>query len=562
MEGRPGGPLAHRPVQHERAVAVALALIAALAYANSLANGFTLDDTAIILQNSLVHSLTGVVRAFAHPYWPEMWGWGQYRPLAIASFSVQWWLGGGAPWVFHLANIAWHATACVLLWRLLMHWLPPVGAIGGALWFALQPVHVEAVASVVGQTELMAATFVLAACLAHRRGQRLAELWFALALLSKESGIVFLGLALLMDVLDGVRRPALYIRYVVVAALYAAAFGVMFAGQSVLKVAPAWYHAGTGERWLTMVGVVPEYVRLLVAPFSLHYEYGPRMIVLATSLTPAVALGAILLVVAVVVAVTARTPAPAITLGLAWFAIAIAPVANVFFASGVVLAERTLYLPSAGAALIVGWLAVWAADRMPRRAVALATVCLVAFAARTWTRTPVWHDDVALTIASVHDSPLSYKAHHAAGVLLAETGHWPEAAAQYQMARQLFPLDGDAYRGGAEAAMVVHNYDVAAALLDSARRLAPHQVQPWIRLADVRYRQGRFREAEALAFGAYEMCPDSTRAIAIVVNAALRVGDIHGAAAAVKRGLADHPSDERLRHESVYVAGLETSTPQ
>jgi protein O-mannosyl-transferase len=558
VEGRIGRPLAHRSVQHERAIAIALALIAALAYANSLANGFTLDDTAIILENPLVHSLSGVFRAFAHPYWPEVWGWGQYRPLAIASFTLQWWMGGGAPWVFHLLNIAWHAAACVLLWRLLTNWLPSAAAACGALWFALQPVHVEAVASVVGQTELMATTFVLAACLAHRQGQRLAALWFALALLSKESGVVFIGLAMAMDLLGGVRpRRDLYTRYVVAALLYAGALGVLFTGQSMLKVAPLWYHASTADRWLTMLSVVPEYIRLLVAPLALHYEYGPQMTVLATSITPTVALGAALLCVIILVAVTARTRAPEITLGLAWFAIAIAPVANVFFASGVVLAERTLYLPSAGAALIVGWVVVWAAGRTPRRAAALATIGLAALAARTWTRTPVWHDDVALTIASVNDSPLSYKAHHAAGVLLAETGRWPEAAVQYRMARELFPLDGDAYRGAAEAAMVVHDYDAAGALLDSARRLAPQQVQPWIRLADVRYRQGRFREAAALAFGAYEMCPDSTRAIAIVVNAALRMGDIRGARDAVKRGLADHPSDERLRHESLYVAGLQ-----
>jgi hypothetical protein len=75
-------------------------------------------------------------------------------------------------------------------------------------------------------------------------------------------------------------------------------------------------------------------------------------------------------------------------------------------------------------------------------------------------------------------------------------------------------------------------------------------------LADVRFRQQRWREASALAFGAYEMDPDSVRALAIAINADIRAGDARGAAAAVKRGLADHPGDERLRRESVYVAGL------
>ena len=458
--------------------------------------------------------------------------------------------------MFHLVCIAWHATACVLVWRLLSAWLAPAAAAFGALWFALHPVHVEAVASVVGQTELMAAVFVLAASLAHRRGKRTAALWFALALLSKESGIVFLGLALGLDLIDGKRRFALYVRYGVVAALYAACLVVLFASQPLSKIAPTWAGATVGERWLTMLSVVPQYVQLLVAPTTLHMDYGPQVIELATQVTPAVVLGAGLLILLVIAAVTARKRAPVATLGLAWIAIAIAPVANVLFPAGVVMAERTLYLPSVGAALIAGWVAYWVSERAPRAAVALAAACAVAFAARTWTRTPVWHDDIALTLASLHDSPTSYKAHHAAGVLFAQTGHWAEAANEYRYARSLFPLDVEPYRGGAEAALVVHDYDAAAALLDSARRLAPRRFSPWIRLADVRFRQERWREASALAFGAYEMSPDSLRALGIAINANVRAGDIREAASIVKRGLADHPGDERLRRESVYVAGL------
>lgn len=500
-----------------------------------------------------MHSLTGVVRAFAHPYWPEAWGWGQYRPLAIASFSVQWWLGGGAPWVFHLVCVLWHATACVLVWRLLSAWFAPIGAACGALWFALQPVHVEAVASVVGQTELMAAVFTLAACLAHRRGQRIAALWFALALLSKESGIVFLGLAVAMDVKDGVRRPALYARYGVVAALYAAALVIMFTGQPLSKIAPTWVGASVGERWLTMLAVVPQYLLLLVAPVTLHMDYGPRVVELVTSVTPAVIIGAGALILALLLAVSPRFRVPVVTLGLGWFAIAIAPVANVFFPSGVVMAERTLYVPSVGAAVIAGWLMT----RAPRRAAALVYIGLAALAVRTWTRTPVWRDDTSLILASLRDSPTSYKAHHAAGVLFAQGGRWSQAADEYRYARWLFPLDVEPYRGGAEAALVAHDYNAAAALLDSARHLAPRRLSPWLRLADVRFQQSRWREASALAFGAYEMYPDSVRALAIAINADIRAGDARSAASAVKRGLADHPGDERLRRESVYVAGLD-----
>ena len=49
--------------------------------------------------------------------------------------------------------------------------------------------------------------------------------------------------------------------------------------------------------------------------------------------------------------------------GLGWIAIAFSPVANLLFPTGILVAERTLYLPSVGLALAVGaWL-----EQMPGR---------------------------------------------------------------------------------------------------------------------------------------------------------------------------------------------------
>ena len=40
-------------------------------------------------------------RAFVAPYWPPDVGGGLYRPLAIASYTLDWTVSGGAPWWFH-----------------------------------------------------------------------------------------------------------------------------------------------------------------------------------------------------------------------------------------------------------------------------------------------------------------------------------------------------------------------------------------------------------------------------------------------------------------------------
>src|SRR5581483_2818764 len=157
-----------------------IAVLAVVCYANAVANGFVSDDAGIIRDNPLVHSVSGLWRAWIHSYWPEVDKAGQYRQLV---------------------NVLWHAALCVLLYRFLSVLLAPTGALFGSAWFAVHPVHVEAISMGVGRAEVMAAVFVLLAWMAHRERRPLATLWFALALASKESGIVFLGLAVLNDVL-------------------------------------------------------------------------------------------------------------------------------------------------------------------------------------------------------------------------------------------------------------------------------------------------------------------------------------------------------------------------
>jgi len=72
-------------------------ITATLAYANALANGFVLDDGSIVRTNPLVTSPGQAWRAFALPYWPDRAAAGQYRPLGIASFAIDWALSGGDP---------------------------------------------------------------------------------------------------------------------------------------------------------------------------------------------------------------------------------------------------------------------------------------------------------------------------------------------------------------------------------------------------------------------------------------------------------------------------------
>jgi hypothetical protein len=548
----------------QRWAVASLAIIAVLCYANALANGYVQDDQGIIHDNPLVTTVSGLWRAFIHPYWPERNGAGQYRPLVIASFVFDRAVLHLGAWWFHLENVVLHAFVCVLVYRLLCVTLSWRAAWLGSAWFALQPIHVEAVSNGVGRCELMASAFVLLAFFAHRDRKRTAILWFALALVSKESGIVFVGLAVLNDVLLGRARDAkdtstqrlreTYLAYLGVATVYAGVLSLVFQHKMFVATAVTWDDATPVDRWLTMLRVVPEIARLLLAPVDLKVDYTPRTIDLVTTVTLPVVLGASLLVASLVAMVAAWRRAPAVAFGIAWFYIAYSPVSNVLFPSGVVLAERTLYLPSVGAAMVAGWIAERVLAARPRAVAVFATALFAAFAVRSWTRTPFWHDKRHFLIQEVSEEPESYRAHFTVCVLMALEHNFTAGAYECRVARQLHSRDIGPYDTGADNALGLHDTVTAEALLDSALHKGPDDYATLLLFSRLRRSQGRYREAIALAFSAYESMPDSLSPIDELTSSAQSLHDFTDAEAALRRALADHPTNAHL-HES-YAAML------
>src|SRR5216117_4138941 len=159
-----------------------------------------MDDLYIVAWNPLVHSISGVGRAFAAPYWPPDLGGQMYRPLPLATFAVDWTLTDGQPVWFHAMNLLWHAGVAVIVTALAFGSPSPEGrggqgvrtALVAGLIFAVHPLHVEAVANVIGLGELMAAAGVCLAVYAAviRQNVFWSGVALLLGLLSKENAIV------------------------------------------------------------------------------------------------------------------------------------------------------------------------------------------------------------------------------------------------------------------------------------------------------------------------------------------------------------------------------------
>jgi protein O-mannosyl-transferase len=466
----------------DRRLYLAVIACALVPYVPALWNSFAMDDLYIIVWNPLVHSVEGAWRAFGGPYWPPDLGGQMYRPLPLASFALNWSVAGGHPAWFHAVNLLWHAAAAVVVAALALRWTNHAAAFAAGLIFGVHPVHVEAVANVIGLGELMAAVGVcLAVYLAIVRQN---VLWsgaaLLLGLLSKENAVVAPALIVWAWIVEVVPRPqrrrmvAFALSWLVTAGAYLAVREVVLHPYARLHAtAPVFLGESAFTGRLTAFAALADVARLLVFPRTLRVDYSPAERTAVRSLLDGrLALGvACLAVWAAMLVMAWRRQRRVEAFGLGWIAIAFLPVSNLLFSTGVLLAERTLYLPSVGLALAAG--AALARLPAPRFRVVVALLAL-AGAARAARRTPVWHDDLAVTVSILEDSPESYRGPARMSAVYQSHRQPARALAALQDAARIYDRDPTLFIAGADAALTLGRPRLADSLLVRAEQLCYH----------------------------------------------------------------------------------------
>ena len=392
------------------------ALLAAAVAAPSVRNEFVADDQWVVANRKALEHPPSVGAVLKEPYWPPSFGGVMWRPAVIASWALDYRISSSPHW-FHVVNIVWTAIAAALL-ALLACELggPAVGLIAGLL-FAAHPVHVEAVANVVGRAELMAASgYALALVCAIRAEQRRAylvgvALGAALAIGSKEIAVTLPATVLLVWVARGSPLRAAWRPLVAATApilLYFILHGFVgirtFYGGG---LAVGLEHLNMFQRTWAMVALSLQWWRLFLFPAHLSADYSPGELTVATGLTVWHLVGLVVWIGLGLLAWRTRRRLPGVAIGLAWVVITISPVANVVMPSEFLIAERTLYLPSFGVVFALASAAM--ALRSPQLRNALVTIAVVAGAARSIARVPAWHDDETHYQALLHEAPRSYR---------------------------------------------------------------------------------------------------------------------------------------------------------
>jgi hypothetical protein len=309
-----------------------LAACAAAAYLPALFASFVADDFLVLDASS---RFRGVGGAFGHDT-GEIGGGGHfYRPLWVSLQAGLYDLFGGHAAAWHAVNLVLFAAVTIEVWALARSLLPERRAWIAAAAFALYPRHGESVAWVTGSTDLVAIALGLGAivwALYVRPEWALllgSAALAAAAVLSKEIAFVIPVLALIT-----LRRRGL----AVFLAMAGAQVAVLVARTVVLHGAGGYsqypWHAGR----LAVVAV--SYVLAAFSPPQLELTRYPVLVIM-----PLVLLG---LFVWGLRRASHTRPA---WIGLAWFAVALLPGANVAIDLNNSLGERLLFLPSVGLAI-------------------------------------------------------------------------------------------------------------------------------------------------------------------------------------------------------------------
>jgi len=527
-----------------RAATSTLLLLAAcvVCYANGLTGDFTYDDKAIVRDDPRIRAPAGIAQIFTTPYFGGPRGLGTgFRPILLTSYAVQWWLHDGQVIGYHAVNVLLHALVALLLLQFLRQVaVPEPAAFGAAFLFAVHPVHVEAVTSIVGRGETLAAAFVfgfLLAALAFRRATtgrpRLlaaALLCYGLGLLTKEStavapALAFLafwrleegsvtlrmgralraGLPLYAGAAAVLALDLVYRHWVLGGFLKSGKFRIFEVENPLAPLQPLVRAANAAT-------ILFRYVGRLLVPLRLSADESAWSIPVRHGFDAA-GLAALVLLAAILVACVIRERERRdMAFGILFFLTAFAPTANVFFPTGTIFAERLAYLPSAGFALALAAGILGSAEevKVSRLRAAILLAIALAFAVRTVQRNRVWKSDETLFAESVRNSPESAKAHYNLAWVSTVHGRLAPALEEYTRATRIYPKYYDAWAGKGLAEQRLGFLAEAERSYAKSIEVNPSYENGFFRLGFVRELRGNRSGAERAYSLGLEKHPGST----------------------------------------------------
>ncbi|MBL8112201.1 MAG: tetratricopeptide repeat protein [Acidobacteria bacterium] len=445
--------------------ALALFVLAVLPFLGTFGFDYTFDDRLVIENNPRLASPSELPALLTTQLFEGQRQTANYRPFLLLTFAVQTWIHGPDPGLYRVVNVLLHGLTTVLVaaWLLAIA-VPRRSALAAAAVFAVIPIHVEAVTSLVGRAEVLAAALVLLGAILFRRavsGERLRVgpylaclAALTLAAFSKESAIVAPGLLGLGEAFQAfernerIRRRILpwlgtLLPFVLLLAVRAAVLGgvVNTSTTRITEIENPLVTMSAPLRILNAANLLFMYPAKTLVPVHMAADHSAHALPLATSASsPRAWGGAAALTVLLAVSVALFRKGRALPLfGVLLFLGTLFPLSNFPAVVGPPYADRLAYVPSIG--ILVAALALFVPQRIQDgwAAPLLLSGALVLFASLTVDRNLVWQNDLTLFSDMVAKRPGNAKARFALGSVLDRLGRREEARVETETALRLYP---------------------------------------------------------------------------------------------------------------------------
>ena len=528
---------------HRRAV-FAICLLGIIIYSNSLNCAFVFDDQQNITENTFIR-LTELgfeklsAAAFKSPH--------ANRPVANASFAVNYYFGKYNTAGYHVVNILIHLINGILVYIFTLLTLKQAGiaapedsrspqfytayiSLFAALIFIAHPLQVQSVTYIVQRMNSMALMFYLLSSIFYIRGRSTLIRWkrwtqwagcllcWFLALGSKEIAATLPLVLLLYEWYffqnlskDRLKRNLIYcIGLVVLLGLTA----YMFLGSNPLDhIAGSYIHRDftLEERVLTQFRVLVVYLSLFFYPHPLRLNLLHHITTSHSLLDPVTTLFSLLILVfLLVLAVGIAKKQRLVSFCILWFFIHLMIESSIIGLE--IIFEHRLYLPMVGLALMTAYLFFQLLSAHRTWVFIVSAAIIVSLGTATYLRNKVWQDPITLWYDVISKNPHSSRAQYNLGSDLGRQGNLKEAIDHLSEALRLKPDYTKAHNNLGLALFKQGNLEQAANHFSAALRIQPGNSAAHYNLGLVMEKKGHIEVAVNHYLEALRINPDFAEA--------------------------------------------------
>ena len=307
------------------------------------------------------------------------------------------------------------------------------------LLYATHPIHTEVVSSVKGRDELLAALFGFLAWktlidfntenIVNYKKLIFGSLFFLLSCLSKESGIVFLALIPLWNfmVLDKSIKNNLILTLPLLfsAIFYLGARHITSVDGIIVRDVPELTNIlnathSIGELTATKVAILFYYVKLLVMPWPLVWDYSFNQIPVANWSSALPWVSGLIYLFLIGFSLFQWKKNPIVSFFILFFLISILPTSNLLFTTGCTMGERFLFVPSLAFAVLLTYTLAYFLNKSDVKnlnvkssnVVKIIAGITILFSGMTVARSNDWKNNFTLFESSVKASPNSARTHY------------------------------------------------------------------------------------------------------------------------------------------------------